>query len=171
MTAPDLLGEDLLAPCPARPLWLVTLADLALLLVGFVVLIHATSLDRRALANGLKAGFGVAAPADEPMPVAAAALANFAPGSAVLPASPAALAAWAKEALRDPRVSLRVTGAVDGSPQDLDLATGSGAVLAADRARAVAAALASTAGGRMTVATGTPGRRHVIVTLAFAGER
>ena len=105
------------------------------------------------------------------MPVAAAAITAFAPGSAALPTSPAALTAWAKEALRDPRVSLRVTGSVDGSARDVDLATGSGAVLAADRARAVAAALASTAGGRMTVATGAPKHRNVIVTLAFAGDR
>lgn len=164
-------ADDLLAPCPARPLWLVTLADLALLLVGFLVLIHATSLDKRALAQGLKAGFGVDASAPEPMPVAAAAITAFAPGSAALPTSPAALTAWAKEALRDPRVSLRVTGSVDGSARDVDLATGSGTVLAADRARAVAAALASTAGGRMTVATGAPKHRNVIVTLAFAGDR
>jgi hypothetical protein len=163
-------AEDLLAPCPARPLWLVTLADLALLLVGFLVLLHATSLDRRALAAGLKAGFGVATPADDPMPVAAAALTNFAPGSATLPASPAALAAWAREALRDPRVSLRVAGSVDGSARDIDPVTRSGAVLAADRARAVAAALAPVAGGRMAVATGPSKRRQVIVTLAFSGD-
>lgn len=171
MTGAMVSGDDLLAPCPARPLWLVTLADLALLLVGFLVLIHATSLDKRALADGIKAGFGVATPAPEPMPVAAAAITAFAPGSATLPTSPAALAAWAKEALRDPRVSLSVTGAVDGSPRDVDLATGSGAVLAADRARAIAAALAPVAGTRMTVATGTPKHRSVIVTLAFAGDR
>ena len=164
-------AEDLLAPCPARPLWLVTLADLALLLVGFLVLIHATSLDKRALAQGLKAGFGVDAPAPEPMPVAAAAITAFAPGSATLPTSPAALTAWAKEALRDPRVSLRVTGSVDGSARDVDLATGSGAVLAADRARAVAAALATVAPGRIVVTTAVrPGRRQVLVTLAFDGD-
>jgi hypothetical protein len=163
--------EDPLAPCPARPLWLITLADLALLLVGFLVLLHATSLDRRALANGLKAGFGVAAPKDDPMPVAAAAIANFAPGSAALPAAITPLAAWAKESLTDPRVSLRIAGSVDGSIRDVDPATGSGAVLAADRARAVAAALAPVTGRRLVVATGPTGRRQVIVTLAFAGER
>ena len=41
---------DLLDPPPARPLWLWTLADLALLLVGFFVLVQAT--DRQALAKG-----------------------------------------------------------------------------------------------------------------------
>jgi hypothetical protein len=164
-------ADDLLAPCPARPLWLVTLADLALLLVGFLVLLHATSLDKSALANGLKAGFGVAVPAAEPMPVAAAALTNFATGSATLPVSPAALAARAKESLRDPRVSLRVAGSVDGSARDVDPLTRSGAVLAADRARAVAAALAPVAGKRMVIATDSPRHRRVIVTLAFSGER
>jgi hypothetical protein len=171
MSASLVSGDDLLAPCPARPLWLVTLADLALLLVGFLVLLHATSLDKRALANGLKAGFGVALPTPEPMPVAAAALTNFAPGSAALPASAAALAAWAKESLRDPRVSLRVAGSVDGSARDVDPLSGSGAVLAADRARAVAAALAPAAGRRMVIATGPSKHRQVIVTLAFSGER
>ena len=42
----------------AKPLWLITLADLALLLVGFFVLVQATSLDRAALAKGLRAGPG-----------------------------------------------------------------------------------------------------------------
>ena len=41
---------------PARPIWLVTLADLALLLVGFLVLVQATGAERRpALLNGLRA--------------------------------------------------------------------------------------------------------------------
>jgi len=166
-------ADDPLAPCLARPLWLVTLADLALLLVGFLVLVHATSLDTRALAGGLREGFGVAAPAPrpEPMPVAAAAMGGFAPGSAALPASPARLSAWAAEALRDPRVTLRIAGAVDGSARDVDPLSRSGAVLAADRARAVAAALAPVAGRRMAVATDRPARAQVTVTLAFSGER
>ena len=81
---------DLLDPAPARPLWLWTLADLALLLVGFFVLIQAT--DRQALAKGLREGFGgvartqtqagVAAAAD-PIPLASAA-AGFARGSAAI---------------------------------------------------------------------------------------
>ncbi len=159
-----------------RPLWLITLADLALLLVGFFVLMQAnTQLDPRALASGIRQGFGIApAEPEEPIPVAAAAMLNFAPGSAVLPAAPDSLAAWAREALRDPRVSLKVTGAVDGSAADVDPASASGAVLAADRARAVAAALAGMAPGRMTIVNSTtrkPGRRQVIVTLAFSGDR
>jgi hypothetical protein len=154
---------------PPRALWVVTLADLALLLVGFLLLVQVSG-DRTALAKGLREGFGEApAPA---MPVLATATPEFARGSAVLP-DDAALVAWAREAIRDPRVTLAITGAVDGSAADVDAATGSGAVLAVDRARAVAAQLAGVApAGRLTITTTiAPGRRAATVTLAFAGER
>ncbi|MCM8731249.1 flagellar motor protein MotB [Hephaestia sp. GCM10023244] len=163
----------------ARPIWLTTLADLGLLLVGFFVFVQATqNLDKRALANGFREGFGAApAPAaPDPMPVAAAAMLNFAPGSATLPGAPDGLVAWARAATGDPRVTLRIAGSVDGSAADVDAATGSGAVLAADRARAVAAALARArvAPGRMTIVNAPDrpgqGRRQVLVTLGFAGD-
>jgi len=157
-----------------RPLWLMTLADLALLLVGFFVLLQANQqLDKTAFASGFRAGFGASADKapPEPMPVAAAAMLNFAPGSATLPAAPDSLIAWAREAARDPRVTLKVTGSTDGTPADVDPATRSAAVLAADRARAVAAALAAVAPGRLLIVNAAaPSRRSVIVTLAFAGE-
>ena len=168
---------------PGRPVWLITLADLALLLVGFFVLIQASQhVDRKALARGIREGFGAPAanPAamPDPIPVAAAAMMNFAPGSAILPAAPAGLVAWAREALRDPRVTLKISGTADGSVTDVDPTTGSGAVLAVDRARAVAAALAGAhtlPAGRMTIvnAPDIPGRnrRAVIVTLGFAGAQ
>lgn len=167
---------------PGRPIWLVTLADLALLLVGFFVLIQASQhLDSKALARGIREGFGGSAgpaAASDPIPVAAAAMMNFAPGSVALPSTPAGLIAWAREAVRDPRVTLKISGSADGSPTDVDRLTGSGAVLAADRARAVAAALAAAhvvPAGRMTIvnAPEIPGRSHrtVIVTIGFAGER
>src|SRR3546814_14344332 len=73
-----------------RPIWLTTLADLGLLLVDFFVFVQATQdIDKRALANGFRAGFGgePAPAAPEPMPVAAAAMLHFVPGSAVLPRS------------------------------------------------------------------------------------
>ena len=158
---------------PGRPLWLVTLADLALLLVGFFVLLQANqNLSPRELARGIAAGFGVE-PAPAAMPVASHGIAGFAPGSAVLPQRPDALVAWARAELRDPRVRLTVTGGTDGGAQDVDAASHSATVLAADRARAVAAALI--AGGvpdaRLLLST-TPARgpRAVVVTLAFAGE-
>ncbi|WBH15655.1 flagellar motor protein MotB [Sphingomonas radiodurans] len=159
----------------SRPLWLMTLADLALLLVGFFVLLQANQqLDRKALASGIRAGFG--APTvpgtPDPLPVAAAGMFNFAPGSATLPASPDSLVAWAREAARDPRVQLRVTASVDGTSADIDRASGSAAVLAADRGRAVAAALAPVAPDRLVIITADrPSRRQVVVTLAFTGER
>ena len=157
---------DIAAP---RALWVVTLADLALLLVGFLLLVQVSG-DRAALAKGLREGFGeTPAPA---MPVLATATPEFARGSAALPGDPA-LVAWARDAIRDPRVTLAITGAVDGTESDVDPATGSGAVLAADRARAVAAQLAGVVPpGRLTIITTVaPGRRAATVTLAFAGER
>lgn len=171
MTTPDDFPDD----APGRPAWLMTLADLALLLVGFFVFIQATDhLDRKALAKGIREGFGTDTVIEDPMPVAAAAMLNFAPGSATLPASPAGLIAWAREATRDPRVTLRISGGSDGTPGDVDPATGSSAVLAIDRGRAVAAELARARAvpqGRMTIVTAAGGKgRSVIVTLGFAGQ-
>lgn len=158
---------------PSRA-WLVTLADLALLLVGFFVLLQAHQAPpAREIVRGIAAGLGAEAPA---LPVAAEQVAGFAPGGAVLaPGATDALLAWARDVSRDPRVALRVTGAADGSAADRDPATGSAALLAADRARAVAAALAAAgiAADRLSIATAAPAQgrgRHVIVTLAFAGE-
>jgi len=42
-----------------KPLWLITLADLALLLVGFLVLLQATQhIGSKDLAKGIREGFG-----------------------------------------------------------------------------------------------------------------
>lgn len=171
MTAPALPSWP--EPAPARPVWLVTLADLALLLVGFFVLLQASERPR-AVTDALRRSFGgeaaLHAPPPPPMPVMAAGLADFAPGSAALPGGSAAVVAWAGEAVRDPRVALTVTGSTDGTPADVDAATGSAAILAADRARALAALLAPVS-RRITVTTAPrPGRRAAIVTLAFAGD-
>lgn len=179
MHAGAMIADEYPVPPPGRPLWLVTLADLALLLVGFFVLLQANQqLDSKTLARGIRAGFGAAADtpqsnasAPDPLPVAAAGMFRFAPGSAALPGSPDSLIGWAREALRDPRVSLRVTASVDGTLADVDPDTGSAAVLAADRARAIAAALAPVAPDRLVILTADrPSRRQVIVTLAFTGE-
>lgn len=154
-----LVDDDPLAPTPAKPLWLITLADLALLLLGFLVLVQAT-VDRPALARGLRHGFGAPPPFEAPIPLAATAV-GFAPGSADL-SSPAPLVAWARDALRDPRVTVTVTG---GASRE------EGPLLATDRARAVLAAL--TAAGlpaerlQLSIATGAA---RATLTLAFAGE-
>ena len=155
-----------------KPLWLITLADLALLLVGFLVLLQASQhIGGKDLAKGIRQGFGANDAEPAPMPVAAAGILDFAPGSAILPTTPGALVAWAREAARDPRVMLTVTGSTDGTPVDLDRATGSAAILAADRARTVAAALAAVAPARVAIVTATkPGRRAAIVSIAFVGE-
>ena len=150
-------GDDPLAPAPARPLWLVTLADLALLLVGFLVLLQATT-DRAALARGLREGFG--STVEVPMPLAATATA-FTPGTATL-ADPAPLIGWGREALADPRVTVTVTGSASAEE---------GVLLASDRARAVAAALAAAGlpADRLTLST-TRGPARATLTLALAGE-
>jgi hypothetical protein len=178
MTALDALADEFPEPVTGKPAWLMTLADLALLLVGFFVFVQASQhLDGKALARGIREGFGAAPSAapttpGDPIPVAAAAMLGFAPGSASLPSAPDGLIAWAHAVTRDPRVTLKVAGGTDGSPADVDTPTGSGAVLAADRARAVAAALAeahAVPAGRLTITGATNGRRSVIVTLAFSG--
>lgn len=173
------LDDDLPEIGVVRPAWLMTLADLALLLVGFFVFVQASRhLDGQALARGIREGFGAhdgAPVAHAPIAVAAGAMWGFAPGSAALPQAPDALAGWARDAARDPRVVLRIAGAVDGSASDVDPATGSGAVLAADRARAVAAALLAARvvpPARLVIGgAGRPGRRSVTVTTGFAGDR
>lgn len=161
------LDEDL----PARPIWLTTLADLALLLVGFFVLLQANQVDPDTLAAGFRAGFGVQenAPA---MPVDLAAVGGFAPGSAQLPDTAAALG-WARTAATDPRTRLRIIGEIDGSAADVDPITGSGPILAADRARALAAALVrggAIAPARITIATAR-GQRRAVLSLGYDGGR
>ncbi|WP_322964691.1 hypothetical protein [Sphingomonas fuzhouensis] len=166
---------------PTRPIWLMTLADLALLLVGFLVLVQATGAERRpALLNGLRAQFGAGDHADQAlrlppapppaMPVAAASL-SFAAGSAV-PIEPDPLfGPWAREALADPRVRLAIVGSTDGSAADVDSLSHSSVVLAADRARAAAALIGPAAADRLILSTaGKPGPRVAMVTLVFAGE-
>ncbi|WP_375380748.1 hypothetical protein [uncultured Sphingomonas sp.] len=167
---------------PARATWLVTLADLALLLVGFFVLLQAHPTDGRALAGALRDRFGDAGPAApaarRAMPVGAAAIDGFLPGSAALPRSPRAVLDWAGDAARDPRTTLTITGGTDGSAADVDPVSGSGAVLAADRARALAAVLAPVLAAAhvapshiLVATTTTPGRRAATVTVGFTGNQ
>lgn len=161
---------------PGRPIWLVTLADLALLLVGFFVLLQANQrLDKEALATGLREGFGITERVADPMPVAVAAMGDFTPGSSILPQSAAAISQWARSAASDPRVRLRLSGAADGTAADVEPETGSGTILAADRARAVAVALVAAgavSADRLTITTDpVPGRRAVTLTIGFDGKR
>lgn len=152
---------------PGRPLWLVTLADLALLLLGFFVLLQAGKVDSTRLAQGVRAGFSAEAP---PLPVAAMRIDGFAPGSAAVPGDLRDPGPWARAALADPRVSITVTGGAGATVTDVDPATGSPAILAADRARAIAARVAPLDPARVSVATAT-GPAVVTLTLAFTGER
>jgi len=172
-------AEDFPPAVVNRPVWLITLADLALLLVGFFVLLQANqSLDRHALAAGFRARFAAdatPAKAAAPMPLAVARVQGFAPGSATMDVPPTIIA-WARDATRDPRTALVITGYVDGSAGDVDPMTGSAALLAADRARMVAARLArDLPHSRLIVASdpgnGAAGRRDVVIELGFAGNR
>jgi hypothetical protein len=164
------MTDDWPSAPPARPLWLLTLADLALLLVGFFVLVQASRTDPHALAQSLRSGFvKVAPPAEPTLSVAANRLGGFAAGSATLPADTDAILGWAQQELRDPRVTVTVTGSADAAAGDVDRATGSAAVLATDRARAVAIRLAPAAPRRIAIATAT-GPAAVTLSLAFTGS-
>ncbi|RYE03098.1 MAG: flagellar motor protein MotB [Sphingomonadales bacterium] len=152
-------------------MWLTTLADLALLLVGFFVFLQANQMDGRTFAASVRAGFGATEIVDA-MPVEMALVAGFAPGSAA-PGDSSSAREWARAAARDPRTRLKITGETDGTAQDVDPATGSAAILAADRARAVAAMLVASGAAspdRIQIATAT-GKRRTLLTLGFEGDR
>lgn len=157
---------------PARSVWLITLADLALLLVGFFVLLQAhREADRARLFVGLRNGFGVEAPAPiDPMAVARARVEGYAPGGA--DADLNATVAWARDVARDKRTVITITGSTAPSG-DVDPRTGSAAILAADRARTVAAALVARGAvspDRLILRV-TPGqRRAVTLSVGFAGD-
>lgn len=155
---------------PGRPAWLITLADLSLLLVGFFVFLKASEADPKALAAQIRAAFVNEAPAA--MPVDVAAVSGFAVGSSEITDASDAIE-WARISARDPRTRLRVVGEVDGSAADVDPFTGSGPILAADRARAVAARLVragAVSPKRITFATGT-GQRRTVLMLGYDGGR
>ena len=164
MTVDDPIFDE----APPRPLWLMTLADLALLLVGFFVFLQANqTMGPREIAAALRSGF-TSQPVE--MPVDLAVVRGFEPGSAELPDAAGALA-WARDAARDPRTRLKITGEVDGTADDKDPVTGSGAILAADRARAVAAELVASGAvspDRIIITTAT-GQRRAVLTLGYDG--
>lgn len=150
-----------LMPPRARPLWLVTLADLSLLLLGFFVLIQASARDsaprRAAIAAGIRDAFGGSnAPR---IAVAANRLSGFAPGAAALPpAASAALADWAKQAAADPRSLILITG--HASPDE-------GLTLAAARAEAVALVVPVDRTRLRLAAIVEPGARHVALAVSY----
>lgn len=156
---------------PTKSVWLITLADLALLLVGFFVLLQANrELDREKLLAGLRAGFGIEEAALPPMTVASARVDGFAPGASH--ADTHNVIAWARDAARDKRTRITITGstAPDG---DVDPVTRSAAILAADRARHVAAALVVAGAAnpaRVTIQIEPGKRRAVTLSVGFAGD-
>ncbi|QHL90159.1 flagellar motor protein MotB [Sphingomonas changnyeongensis] len=145
----------------ARPLWLVTLADLSLLLLGFFVLIQASARDpaprRAAIAAGIRDAFGGT---DAPrLAVAANRIDGFASGYARLPrAASAALAEWARQAAADPRSHIVVTG--HATPAE-------GLALAAARAEAAARALPVDRARLRLAATVEPGAGHVALAISY----
>lgn len=144
-----------------RPLWLVTLADLSLLLVGFFVFVQAMSRQsapsRAAIAAGIRDAFGGDGSVAPPIAVDANRLDGFAPGSAVLP-DIRAVDAWLGGASRDPRSHVIVTGYADPAE---------GLTLAAARAEAAARAL-GIAPARLHLSAATrPGARHVLFSISF----
>ncbi|HEU4968695.1 flagellar motor protein MotB [Sphingomonas sp.] len=153
----------------SRPLWLITLADLSLLLVGFFVFLQATSHKPRPEQEAIQAGIRQAFGGIGPMPLAveANAMTGFAPGSALLPRDGAAIAAWARDALSDPRTRLIVTGYADGSPEDR--AEGSAMALAGMRAEAAAAALGNSVPRQRVrlAASVVPGARRVTLVISY----
>lgn len=168
-----------------RPLWLMTLADLGLLLLGFFVFVQASQhLDPAAVSASIRQGFGVEAAQAEadPAPILEPAMAQelgsvegFAPGNATIAQETAALVRWVKSATADPRTQVRIAAGTDGSASDVDPVTGSAALLAADRARAVAVALVeggAIAPDRIEFAGGeaAPRGRRVLIAIGFAGD-
>ncbi len=166
MTAALILDDE----PPRRAPWLMTLTDLLLLLVGFFVFLQANqALDAKAIGDGIRKGFGIATPAP-PMAVEVGAVTGFAPGSATIGSDAAPALAWAREATRDPRTILTITGQTDGSASDVDRASGSSAILASDRARAAATLLTRVvAPERIRIETGT-GSRAAMLHIGFAGD-
>lgn len=159
---------------PGRPLWLVTLADLCLLLVGFFVFIQASQLDKQQLAAAIRKGFDAAPPAAEPITLERAAVRGFAVADAGLPPLEH-LTGWTRDAAGDPRTTVTLTGSTDGSDADRDPLTLSAPILAADRARAVAAALVRSGAvsrDRIVISTDPAANgRHVLLSVGFAGGR
>lgn len=158
---------------PSRPLWLITLADLSLLLVGFFVFMQATAhkpeRQRAAIEASIRGAFGGNGNGNgnaNELAVQANSVDGFVPGSADLPIDIDSLSAWARDALTDPRTRLVITGYADGSVSD-QLASSSLA-LAGLRAEAVADTLTGVARDRIRASAAVmPGARRVTLVISY----
>jgi hypothetical protein len=144
---------------PSRPLWLITLADLSLLLVGFFVFLQATghksAPQQAAISAGIREAFGGEA---APRLAVEANAVLFAAGSAAAP-DLAPIRSWARDALADPRTRLVVTGYAD---------PGEGVSLAGARADAVLQGLADIRPERLRAGAALlPGARRVTLTISY----
>lgn len=151
-----------------RPIWLTTLADLALLITGFLVFIQANMRSPARVAAAMQAGFG-GTRTPGPLAVASARVSGFAPGSAALPDTRAA-AEWALNGMRDPRVRMTITGEWESAEADRPQKNASGMLLAVARCHAVAARLIASGAvpaDRIDLAIARGGRQ-VTLTLAYA---
>ena len=142
-----------------KPLWLMTLADLSLLLVGFFVFLQATAHKPERAQAAISAGIREAFGGEPEMRLAVEADAvSFAAGSAV-PPDLTAIRLWAKDALADPRTRLVVTGYAD---DDESLA------LAGARADAVIAGLPGVPPERLRGgAAQLPGARRATLIISY----
>lgn len=144
---------------PSRPLWLITLADLSLLLVGFFVFLQATGHrpkpQQAAISAGIREAFG--GEAEARLAVDANAV-SFTPGSAAAP-DLRTIRTWAGDALADPRTRLVVTGYAD--PRE-------GMALAGARVDAVLGGLNDIPTDRVRVGASLLPRAHrVTLTISY----
>lgn len=152
---------------PRQSPWLMTLADLSLLLVGFFVFMQATALKSQpkqaAISAGIREAFGGAA--DVRLAVEANVISGFAPTSAALPRDADAIVIWARDALADPRTKLIVTGYADPAERG----GGSTLALAGRRADAVVAAFGDTvpADRILLAAAVMPDARRVTLVISY----
>lgn len=155
---------------PGRPLWLITLADLSLLLVGFFVFLQATAHKSKqqqdAIEASIRQAFGGSAVTAPELAVAVNRVDGFSPGRADPRGDMPSVAAWARDALADPRTRLIVTGYADGGTDDQ--LSGSGFALAGLRAETVAKALAGVPRDRIKLGAAVmPGARRVTLVISY----
>ena len=161
MTQASILDDE-----PRRAIWLITLADVMLLLVGFFVFLQAnTKLDAKQIASGLRDGFGLAAEA--PMrsrPTLSAASRRdrlrYHKATCRRGSRGARRSAHHRPRHRSHRRKRRRRRCCDGFARDPRR----------DRARAVAATLVRDGRPRGSPSTPPGAGRAVQLTIAFAGQ-